>query len=240
MENMAADLEYKAAVASNADKPKRAKKEKEPSDALHKVKLQLAEAKMALLAGYLAMWTCERTETRLRGSLCLFVSFFLVMSAVYRKDLGHSAACGELGHRGGALPGRVLPTPMLAAIYDALAPGPCHWESRIVEHLGVHARHRKTWSIEVDGEGADRLKTLFPGYWDQTQLSRFNRLIHRALGCGLQKQRRILNKRFMQDRDWRQAVDQQLLHSAEMTDRVYMAGLRNTLNPMQAHLYGWE
>ena len=77
MENTVADLEYRAAVASNADKPKRAKKEKEPSDALNKVKLQLAEAKMALLAGYLAMWTCERTEMCLFCSLCLFVSFFL-------------------------------------------------------------------------------------------------------------------------------------------------------------------
>ena len=169
------------------------------------------------------------------------------MSAVYRQDLGHSAACSELGHRGVLSPegsyqlqcwpqstktlwrqDRAIGNPgevgkiLHQKVYDL-------YSDFLLRH---HAVIVETWSIEVDGEGADRLKTLFPGYWGQTQLSRFNRLIHRALGCGLQKQRRILNKRFMQDhRDWgitRQAVDQQLRHSAEIGFTWPGCGIRSS------------
>ena len=37
----------------------------------------------------------------------------------------------------------------------------------------------------------------------------------------------------------RQAVAQQFHHTPEIMDRVYSSGLRNTLNPLQAGLYGW-
>ena len=110
----------------------------------------------------------------------------------------------------------------------------CLWRMEAMPCAGLHAPHHKTWT-QADSEGAERLKTLFPGFWEVTQMSRFNRIIQRSLGCGLQKVWRILNKKFMQAApDWqiaRQSVDQQLLHSAEMSDKVCLAGLRNTLNP---------
>lgn len=111
------------------------------------------------------------------------------------------------------------------------------------KNLGLHARHHKTWRESADGEGAGRLLTLFPGFWADGQMSRFNRLVKDALGAGEQKVRNILNKLFMEQHGaWgvtRAAVDQQMSHSAEMTDKVYLAGLRNSLNGMQEHAYEW-
>ena len=144
------------------------------------------------------------------------------------KAIGSSGEVGKVLHQ---------------RIYDLCTDYLARHYQVIVDNMGPHARHHKSWSTEVDGDGADRSRTLFPGYWDGTQRSRFNRLVHRSLGCGLHIVRQTLNKRFMQaHQEWnitRQAVDQQLLHSADVSDRVYLSGLRNTLNPLQSHLYGW-
>ena len=210
---------------------------------IDKAERLLALAKQDLLVGYLELWDCDRSSDLRKlvvnwdigevltpsGSMELHM-FPQTSKTQWRQEaaIGGGTEVGKVQHQ---------------RIYDLYKDFLRRHRPILIKDMGLHGTHHKKWSDVQDGVGADKLVTLFPGFWDDSQQSRFNQCIFRALGCGEIRCRRILNTEFMKHRKQyrilRQAVDQSLHHSAEMTDRVYLAGQRNLLNPMQAELFGW-
>ena len=80
LERAVAELVYRAAAVAQKRRRKPAKKKKKNlRQKLAKVQLQLAEAKSALLAGYLALWTCERRAASFFLRAPVFLNFWIVI-----------------------------------------------------------------------------------------------------------------------------------------------------------------
>ena len=116
----------------------------------------------------------------------------------------------------------------------------------IRRNLGPKARFDITFTDETHGEGAGLCFTLFPGFWDDSQTSRFHsQCLKRVLGAGEQVVRNILSKALSNalsnssSKVRESAVHQTLHRSKEVHDRVYLRGNANAANPLQAQVLGW-
>lgn len=207
-----------------------------------RLQLQLAEAKGALLAADLLLWT----SARLSDIRCLVVNWDVqatpdasgvvrvFVNPVHDKTQWRQTTAQQIGDVG-----KVMHSSLQSLYEDWLL----RHRPIIVANLGYRAKHDITFSDAKHGPGASICSTLFPVFWDASQRHTFSvKMFEAVLGCTERTIRRLQSKAFGAHREeWglqAEAVNQQLHHSADV-DKLYKQGLRNTLNDMQAWLYKW-
>ena len=140
-----------------------------PKAAINKKELELAEAKMALLAALLLLWCTERVQDIRRlvvnwdivrhlsplGAMQLLV-WPVSSKNAWRPDAAISSHkdVGKICH------------PRIEGLFNEFVRV---WRPVLLKSIGEHGGHHKTWTDEKDGKGANNLQTLFPGFWKESQ-----------------------------------------------------------------------
>ena len=107
--------------------------------------------------------------------------------------------------------------------------------------LGAGAAFDVTFTCEKHGPGD---ATMFPGYWEGDQRHTFTQhTFMRVFGCTERGVRKAAAKAMTDPLVHRLSVDPVAVnctYSVEVHRSQYKRGMRNTLNPMQSWLFGWD
>ena len=115
----------------------------------------------------------------------------------------------------------------------------------LMANLGQKARYHRSFTDSKDGPNANACFALFPGFWHESQAGRFAKKVLNVPfgGVGERTVRNILSKeltpRAAEFKVDPNAIYQQLHHSKDVHDKVYLSGLRNSCNALQLAVYRW-
>jgi hypothetical protein len=212
---------------------------------IKKLELQLAELWRAYLASSILLWHSGRTESLRQcvvnwdiwrtadesGADVIMIDPVQDKTGFRRRSEDQKKDVPKVLHR------------KLQSIYEAYMREHLPVLRR---NLGPAARYEPTFTDAKNGEGASLCFPLFPGYWPASRGSSFtaNNFIP-VLGCKERKIRSLMIQQFTPDllQQWGVdpvAIPQQFHQSKLVQDGSYKNGLRNAVNPLQAHILGWQ
>ena len=209
-----------------------------------KAALELAKAKMALLATQLLLWTGSRVGELRKLVVNWDVACVRESSGaenVYVAPVQDKTNWRQETHVQVKDTGKILHSKVLSLYQDFLR----RHRPVLMKNLGEKSRHHITFSDELHGAGASACFALFPGFWDDSQVSAFTqKLIVPVCGATERPVRRELSKNLSRNaKEWgihKAAIHQSLHHSEEVHNQAYLAGMRNDVNELQAWLLSWQ